>query len=361
MIVTSNGKRDKTRQNAIRIRYRTWTNLDRHLRRSDRILASSLVLAGGACARARPNGQRTSSIVAPVRRGRPRGARLAYRSPTLQCALTAYNATVDDRATASTSRASPNMASHTYTPPARLCSPRPPDAVLASVEDARKMPTRANRKARFSPTRPNPHFRPCSLSPSITLQTGDGAQYSVQFARLVATHSGVTAPLMPSCVTSPPCALHRANRLHAPSTGQTDCMRPPQGNPIACALHRAIRLHAPSTGQTDCMRPPQGKPIACALHRAIRLHAPSTGQTDCMRPPQGNPIACALHRANRLHAPSTGQTDCMRLSTGQTPIVHAMPCHAMHHAHRAARAPAENAPRSLKPFTGAHAASPAST
>jgi hypothetical protein len=274
MIVTSNGKRDKTRQNANLIRYRTWTNLDRHLRRSDRILASSLVLAGGACARARPNGQRTSSVVAPVRRGRPRGARLAYRSPTLQCALTAYNATVDDRATASTSRASPNMASHTYTPPARLCSPRPPDAVLASVEDARKMPTRANRKARFSPTRPNPHFRPCSLSPSITLQTGEGAQYSVQFARLVATHSGVTAPLMPSCVTSPP---------------------------------------------------------------------------------------CALHRANRLHAPSTGQTDCMRLSTGQTPIVHAMPCHAMHHAHRAARAPAENAPRSLKPFTGAHAASPAST
>jgi hypothetical protein len=115
----------------------------------------------------------------------------------------------------------------------------------------------------------------------------------------LATHSGDTAPLMPSCVTSPPCALHRANRLHAPSTGQTDCMRPPQGKPIACALHWADRLHAPSTGHTNCMRPPQG-----------------------------------------------------------TPIVHAMPCHVMHHAHRAARP----RPRlSLKPFTGAHAASPAST
>ena len=96
---------------------------------------------------------------------------------------------------------------------------------------------------------------------------------------------------------------------------------------------------------------------SCDAQRGHRSPDALMRHVAAMRPPQGKSIACAL-RADRLHAPSTGQTDCMRLSTGQTPIVHAMPCHVMHHAHRAARP----RPRlSLKPFTGAHAASPAST
>ncbi len=120
-------------------------------------------------------------------------------APTARRARTGHRkVTVDDRARHAPRASERVIALHTHTPAVgsalRSITISGPPTPAWRGGSSQRMPTRANCKARFSPTRPNPHIRPCSLSPSFTLQTGDGAQYSVQVARLLRRTAGTPLP-----------------------------------------------------------------------------------------------------------------------------------------------------------------------